>query len=412
MAMHRCLPPVWAREAGYAVCVWNWVIVAPLPRLGQERPATPCMVDFCCYSASYPIWARVTVLATADYRHLPPFGPAKLSGLELSYFVGYSSSPAPPPHWAGVTGWPVWTKWSTLDQVVHTDRPLESGLSVPTLRGYVAAISSRHRLVDGLTMGTQSLVSCFLREARRLCPPRGRLIPAWDLRVVLDALTEPPFELLSGLGLELLSLKVVFILPIASVKRGSELCALSVHPACLRLGGEGSAISLLRNLAFLLKVLPRSFVARPLVLDPFHPPPHESLEVSRLHLVCPVRALRGYIARTSSVRQSDQLCACFGGSVRGQAVSKQWLARWVVRAIELAYSSAPPAGVVAHSTRGIVASWALFRGASLEEVCAAAGWASSLTFAKFYHLNVVSSVGGSFLQTAGPPWLFSVSPLC
>ena len=283
---------------------------------------------------------------------------------------------------------------------------LESGLSVSTLRGYVAAISSRHELVDGLTMGTQALVGCFLKGARRLCPPRGRLIPAWDLRVVLDALTEPPFEPLSGLGWELLSLKTVFLLAIASAKRVSELRALSVHPACLRLGGEGSAISLLPNPAFLPKVLPRSFVARPLVLDPFLPPPHESPEAARLHLVCPVRALRSYIARTSSIRQTDQLFVCFGESVRGQAVSKQRLARWVVRAIELAYSSAglaPPTGVVAHSTRGMAASWALFRGASLEEVCAAAGWASSLTFARFYRLNVASSVAASVLQAAGPP---------
>ena len=145
---------------------------------------------------------------------------------------------------------------------------LESGLSLSTLRGYVAAISSRHELVDGLTMGTQALVGCFLKGARRLCPPRGRLIPARDLRVVLGALTEPRFEPLSGLGWELLSLKTVFLLAIASAKRLSELRALSAHPACLRLGGEGSAISLLPNPAFLPKVLPRSFVARPLGSGP------------------------------------------------------------------------------------------------------------------------------------------------
>ena len=190
---------------------------------------------------------------------------------------------------------------------------LESGLSVSTLRGYVAAISSRHKLVDGLTMGTQALVDCFLRGAQRLCPPRGRLIPAWDLRVVLDALTEPPFEPLSGLGWELLSLKTVFLLATASAKR--ELHALSVHPAFLQPGGDGSAISLLLNPAFLPKVLPHSFVARPLVLDPFRPPPHESPEAARLHLVCSVRALRSYIARTSSIIQTDQLFVCFGESV-------------------------------------------------------------------------------------------------
>ena len=205
---------------------------------------------------------------------------------------------------------------------------LGSGLSVSTLRGYVAAISSRHELVDGLTMGTQALVGCFLKGARRLCPPRGQLIPAWDLRVVLDALTEPRFEPLSGLGWELLSLKTIFLLAIASAKRVSELRVLSAHPACLRLGGEGSAISLLPNPAFLPKVLPRSFVARPLGLDPFLPP-HESPEAARLHLVCPVRALRSCIARTSSIRQTDQLFVCLGESVRGQAVSSSdWLAGW------------------------------------------------------------------------------------
>ena len=91
---------------------------------------------------------------------------------------------------------------------------------------------------------------------------------------VLDGLTEPLFEPLSGLELELLSLSVFFLLAIASAKRVSELLAPSVHPVCLRLGGEGSAVSPLPNPAFLPKVLPRSFVVRPLVLDSFHPPPH------------------------------------------------------------------------------------------------------------------------------------------
>ena len=92
--------------------------------------------------------------------------------------------------------------------------------------------------------------------------------------------------------------------------------------------------------------------------------------------------------------------------MQGQAVSKQRLVHWVVKAIELAYSSAglaPPTGVVAHTTRGMAASWALFRGASLEEVCAAAGWISSLTIARFYCLNVASSVAASVLQVAEPP---------
>lgn len=49
----------------------------------------------------------------------------------------------------------------------------------------------------------------------------------------------------------------------------ASLLVMSVHPSCLQLVGEGSAISLLHDLAF--QVLACSFVTRPLFLDPFHP---------------------------------------------------------------------------------------------------------------------------------------------
>ncbi len=42
----------------------------------------------------------------------------------------------------------------------------------------------------------------------------------------------------------------------------------------------------------------------------------------------------------------------------------------------------------AHSTRGVASSWALARGASLADICRAAGWATHKTFARFYSLRV------------------------
>lgn len=59
----------------------------------------------------------------------------------------------------------------------------------------------------------------------------------------------------------------------------------------------------------------------------------------------------------------------------------------------------PPIRVIAHFTRGMTASWALIKCVPLEEVYAAAGWTSSLTFGQFYCLNVASSVASSVLQT-------------
>ncbi len=87
---------------------------------------------------------------------------------------------------------------------------------------------------------------------------------------------------------------------------------------CLRLGEEGPFISLLPNPSFLPKVLLRSFVSRPLVLKHFHPPPHNSAESARLHLICPVRALRRYISCTQQIRHSNQLFICYGDSVQAK----------------------------------------------------------------------------------------------
>ncbi len=42
----------------------------------------------------------------------------------------------------------------------------------------------------------------------------------------------------------------------------------------------------------------------------------------------------------------------------------------------------------AHSTRGVSSSWALARGASIADICRAAGWATPNTFARFYNLRV------------------------
>ncbi len=124
---------------------------------------------------------------------------------------------------------------------------LETGVTESTLRGYVAAISDRHEGYGGKTVGFQPLIRHYLKGARRLSPSRARLIPSWDLGIVLKALTEPPFEPLDEIRMEFLTLKTAFLLAVSSVKRVSEIHAFSVHPACLRLGEEGSSISLLPN---------------------------------------------------------------------------------------------------------------------------------------------------------------------
>ena len=58
---------------------------------------------------------------------------------------------------------------------------LDSGRSHSTLRVSVAAIYSRHEMVDGDTVGCHRLVSLFHRGTLMLRPPRSLRTPAWDL---------------------------------------------------------------------------------------------------------------------------------------------------------------------------------------------------------------------------------------
>ena len=62
--------------------------------------------------------------------------------------------------------------------------------------------------------------------------------------------------------------------------------------------------------------------------------------------------------------------------------------------ITLAYESSGtpwPAGLGAHSTRGMARSWALFKGVPVAGICRAASWASPHTFVRFYRLDVTAS---------------------
>ncbi len=93
-------------------------------------------------------------------------------------------------------------------------------------------------------------------------------------------------------------------------------------------------------------------------------------------LLCPVRALRIYVDSTRSFRSSEQLFVCHRVQQKGNAVSKQRLAYWIVDAVALVYQSQGepcPLGVRAHSTRSVASSHALAHGTSLADICRACG---------------------------------------
>ncbi|XP_056116182.1 uncharacterized protein LOC130092366 [Rhinichthys klamathensis goyatoka] len=267
---------------------------------------------------------------------------------------------------------------------------IDQGKAFSTIKVYLAAISACHIGFDNKTVGQYPLVCRFMKGARRALPVSKPLSPSWDLALVLEALSMSPFEPLDEIDLKILSFKTALLLALASAKRVSEIHALSVHSACTQFMPEDAGVVLRPNPAFMPKIVNS---ITPLELRAFYSPPFASSKQQKLNELCPVRALRIYIERTKGFRECDQLFVSWVKPRKGKPITKQRLSHWIVEAISLAYSSKghePPAGLRAHSTRGMSTSWALFKGVTIQDICEAASWSSPHTFARFYKLDVTA----------------------
>ncbi|XDV16326.1 hypothetical protein PO909_016093 [Leuciscus waleckii] len=250
-----------------------------------------------------------------------------------------------------------------------------AGLAPSTLKVYVASISAFHAPLGDGPLGRQQLVVCFLRGAWRMRPAARTRVPTWDLAVVLEGLVEAPFEQLESAEAKNLSLKVAFLLAITSLRRVGDLQALSISNGCSRQHQS-------------------------------HPTSQARLFAQggrkRLHLLCPVKALKVYIQRSPSWRKSDQLLVCFGSPKKGLPTSKQTISNWIVQAISMAYqvrNLPSPFAVRAHSTRGMASSRALLSGATIQEVCDTTGWATPHTFIRFFSLDIPLTPGTLVLSS-------------
>ncbi|XP_051815406.1 uncharacterized protein LOC127537286 [Acanthochromis polyacanthus] len=301
--------------------------------------------------------------------------------------------------------WRVFEKWcetkviipfqcSVPDVLCFLQDLLDGNKAFSTIKVYLAAISACHVGFGGAPIGQHPLIKRFMKGVRRLRPVRKHPVPSWDLPLVLEALTRLPFEPLECADLRVLSLKTVLLLSLTSARRIGELQALSVHASCLQFSSDFGKVTLRPNPAFVPKVSDSAYSCSTLELLAFHPPPFAGEDERRLNLLCPVRALCIYMDRTKGFRKSNQLFISWAPSHKGRALTRQCLSHWVVEAIILAYESRglqPPERLRAHSTRGMATSWALFKGTSVRDICAAASWASPHTFIRYYRLDVTET---------------------
>ena len=296
---------------------------------------------------------------------------------------------------------------ATLGEVVNFLQHLaDIPRALDTIKGYVTVLSRRlSHFQEGqsrLELSKTEAVQAWLRGAKVKLQKPPKIIPQWDLEVVLSALKKHPFfaRNLSTLSLKNLTLRTVFLLALTSARRASELHALDI--SCIHWNPSGVEVFVNKN--FKPKCHSGWHRSQPIVL-----PATASHEDPELRKLCVSSTLRAYLKCTEPLRKTSQLFVCYGDGTRGNGVSKQRISTWLKEMVEQAYKAKnlPPPGagkVKGHDVRKMATSWAEVAGVDPKLICKAATWKTESTFARFYRLNLFhdsrSEFGRSILGLA------------
>ena len=268
-----------------------------------------------------------------------------------------------------------------------------------TVKLCVSAISIFREKFEGGTVFTHPHVDQYLKGAKKLSEKNVSKADTWDVALVLRALEKAPFEPLTSADMRFVSCKLAVLLALTTAARGCEITALT--NVGMVFSGD-LKVTLFPDPSFVPKTVSVLTRRAPVVIHAFYPSPVTG-EEKRLHLSCPVRALRIYLQRTAAIRRSSRLLLTWGGNTPGSALSTQRLAHWLVDGITEAYtrSGKPAPKLKAHSTRGTATSVAVLSGVDWEVVRQTAAWQGDNTFMGHYYRHTrVRSVADAVLEQA------------
>ena len=295
--------------------------------------------------------------------------------------------------------WTIFTKWCITNQVDFRSPPVNSvadfllylfevkNLQPSTIDGYRSAIADKLGNTT-VNISKDENLTRLLDSFHRDRPKGRRGIPSWNLSLVLHQLTKAPFEPLREASLKHLTFKTVFLLALGSGKRRSEIHAWQ-HKN-IRHQSDWSKVSLIPSPSFLSKNQlakegPESVA--PVVIPALAPTLDRSLKSDRS--LCPVRALRYYLDRTSDLRQHKELVFVSFKKGFNKDISPATISSWIKQTVILCYELSDQQAhtlhqVKAHDVRAFAASKAFQSGVSLEQILSACHWKSHNTFTQFY----------------------------
>ena len=260
-------------------------------------------------------------------------------------------------------------------------------MGLSAVQGYRAMINTTLHLCTNKEPGNNIYVNSLLRALRIQLPIVDHQIPKWNLNLVLNSLTKPPYEPMLSASLKFISWKTTFLVAFATAARIGEIKALdSKHVAH---NESWSTVTLQTHPSFVAKNQdlavdnqPRKFTI-PALYDFAGPDLPD-------RLLCPVRSLRYYMQKVKPLRNKHKraLFISYDPQHKGEITSNT-LANWVKNVIKLAYTSADSeecelGRVTAHEVRSLAASTAFRKNLSIQSINSACYWRGHSTFTNYY----------------------------
>ena len=278
------------------------------------------------------------------------------------------------------------------------------GLSPRTIKGYRTCISSVLNRTGKSRVVLHRTISDMIASMELQRPRATPVLPQWDLGVVLEALSKPPYEPLREASFKHLTLKTVFLLAMASAGRRSELHALRFDQNYIQFNPKGAGVTLYFSPEFMRKNQKPNQVN-----DSWYIPAIPTGKPEFGAPYCPVRALHyyhRYLTEHPELRKDRRrLFVPIKDNNAGKELSAPSISRWICTTIVDSHAAIQDSknlsgSVKAHKVRAVATSLQLFNKADLHSVMKAGRWSSGGTFTSFYLRDLCPQAES--LQRAGP----------
>ena len=271
------------------------------------------------------------------------------------------------------------------DFFVHLFEDLE--LAPNTIVGYRTMLAQTFKFFDNIDLDIISNVniSALVQNFKVECPASRFRTPSWDLALVLRSLIQPPFEPIVSINFKLLTYKTIFLTTLASAARASEIHSLSF---------EG--FSRTRNWSTVWLAPSEDFLAKN--QQSRDPSERRHFKIPALtdfagdspdRFLCPVRALRIYLAKSHKFRKGKRLLFISVNKNYTRDISKNTVVSYLRNTILQAYQNATDQDIKltkcsVHEVRALSSSVAFKYNVSLQTLMSNCTWRSEGVFTNYY----------------------------